>query len=99
METKIDGYCCPRYECHVPCPPTNGNNRLNVTTPLPLLRQSRSTKGCSVDDNVYQINEVVKQYTNPCKRCKCMGNGLMDCLPIDCNARNYFFKMRNQLLR
>ncbi|XP_074593008.1 uncharacterized protein LOC141848817 [Brevipalpus obovatus] len=80
LQTPIDGFCCPRYECPVKIISLN----LSTTTPLPFLRTTRRVKGCNVNGEFYYVGQSIKQPNGQCMDCKCEVDGIMKCNPQNC---------------
>ncbi|XP_028967613.1 mucin-19 [Galendromus occidentalis] len=92
-ETAINGYCCPRYECHVNMAYRNTTNdavttttttTTTSTTPEPHSRNIPLFPGCQVKGAFYRIGELITAVSTPCMECRCDETGSMKCDPKDC---------------
>ncbi|KAL0272666.1 UNVERIFIED_CONTAM: hypothetical protein PYX00_005544 [Menopon gallinae] len=91
-EEPIQGFCCPRYECHVRMATLLNvtSTTTTTTTTLPphflshVYKGAAGRTGCFVQGKAYRVGQAIPSASGPCMDCICGGDGKMKCEPKVC---------------
>ncbi|KAK6638337.1 hypothetical protein RUM44_008766 [Polyplax serrata] len=100
-DEPIQGFCCPRYECHVKMATVLNvtSTTTTTTTTLPphffshAYKGSAVRTGCFVQGKAYKVGQPIPSASGPCMDCNCGGDGRMKCEPKVCTPEPMIRKM------
>ncbi|KAL1451514.1 hypothetical protein WDU94_005881 [Cyamophila willieti] len=100
-QESIQGFCCPRYECHVSMATSLNltTTSTTTTTTLPphflphVYNGAARQMGCFLEGKTFLVGEKVRSRSGPCLDCICGGDGKMKCEPKKCTPEPLIRKM------